>query len=92
MAEEDPNEPNAGADPGGGDGTDWEAKYREAAECQWRYIRDVLTDRRPGSEWFWFVSEDGAPGELPIVEPWKCPYHNGRMMMEIIRRNPDVEV
>lgn len=26
----------------------------------------------------------------PIVEPWKCPYHNGRMCMEIIRRNLDV--
>lgn len=23
----------------------------------------------------------------PIVEPWKCPYHNGRMCMELIRRN-----
>lgn len=26
----------------------------------------------------------------PIVEPWKCPYHNGRMCMEIVRRNMDV--
>ncbi len=26
----------------------------------------------------------------PIVEPWKCPYHNGRMCMEIMRRNLDV--
>ncbi len=26
----------------------------------------------------------------PIVEPWKCPYHNGRMCMEIIRRDMDV--
>lgn len=25
----------------------------------------------------------------PIVEPWKCPYHNGRMCMEIMRRNVD---
>ncbi len=28
--------------------------------------------------------------KLTIVDPWKCPYHNGRMCMEIIRRNPDV--
>ena len=39
----------------------------------------------------------GVMGEIndnkikkPIVEPWKCPYHNGRMCMEIIRRNLDV--
>ena len=24
--------------------------------------------------------------EKPIVEEWKCPYHNGRMCMEIIKR------
>ena len=35
---------------------------------------------------------DGTPGKLPIVEPWKCPYHNGRMALEVLRRNPDIEV
>ena len=61
-------------------------KFREAYLSQWRYIRDVLSDRRPGSEWFWSVSEDGKPYEKPIVEPWKCPYHNGRMCLEILKR------
>ncbi len=63
-----------------------EERYREAYLSQWRYIRDVLIDRRIGSEWFWSVGEDGRPAEKPIVEPWKCPYHNGRMCLEIIRR------
>jgi len=34
----------------------------------------------------------GTPAHKPIVEPWKCPYHNGRMCMELMRRNPDVNV
>lgn len=65
--------------------------YRDAAVDIWHYINDVLVDTRPGSEWFWLVDEKGAPDQTrPIVEPWKCPYHNGRMCLEILRRNWDV--
>ena len=67
-----------------------EERYRQAALTQWRYIRDVLVDRRDGSEWYWYIREDGTPGELPIVEPWKCPYHNGRMALEVMRRDPQI--
>lgn len=64
--------------------------YRDAVRVQWRYIRDVLSDHRPGGEWYWWINEDGTPGQGPIVEPWKCPYHNGRMALEYIRRNPEI--
>ena len=64
-----------------------EAKFLDAAHSQWRYIRDVIADRRPGGEWFWCVREDGTPIEKPIVELWKCPYHNGRMAFEVIERS-----
>lgn len=60
--------------------------YLEAAEKIWHYIRCRLIDSREGSEWFWAVDETGKPFDKPIVEPWKCPYHNGRMCMEVIRR------
>ena len=63
-----------------------EQRYLDAAQSQWRYIRDVLSDKRPGSEWFWYANEDGTPGQKPIVEPWKCPYHNGRMALEAMKR------
>ncbi len=67
-----------------------EAKYLDAVRTQWAFIRDVLIDRRPGSEWFWYTQEDGTPGsDEPIVEPWKCPYHNGRMCMEFLRRTEE---
>lgn len=62
-------------------------EYRDAAEAIWRYIGEHLVDGRPGGEWFWDVDESGRPSSRkPIVEPWKCPYHNGRMCLELMRR------
>ena len=61
-------------------------EYLEAAEDIWGYIKEYLLDKRNGSEWYWAVDAEGKPLEKPIVEPWKCPYHNGRMCMEVIRR------
>ena len=66
-----------------------EKKFLQAAEDVWEYIRKYLVDPREGSEWFWCVEADGTPIHKPIVEPWKCPYHNGRMCMEVIRRMSD---
>lgn len=65
-----------------------EQRYLDAVRSQWKYIKGKIIDPREGSEWFWSVKEDGTPIEKPIVEPWKCPYHNGRMCLEVIRRNP----
>lgn len=74
-------------------GKSGEEKFAAAAADIWHYIEDKLVDKRPGGEWFWSVNAEGVPASRqPIVEPWKCPYHNGRMCMELIRRNPDVEV
>ena len=61
--------------------------YRQAVFSTWEFIRDYVVDPREGSEWFWKVNRDGSPVEgKPIVEPWKCPYHNGRMCLEVMRR------
>lgn len=65
-------------------------EYLQAAVDTWGFIKQYVIDKRSGSEWFWQVDENGRPDESkPIVEPWKCPYHNGRMCMEIIRRKID---
>lgn len=66
-----------------------EKKYLEEAEDIWRYIKDRLIDKRQGSEWFSELDKDGNPAAKPIVEPWKCPYHNGRMCFEVMRRLED---
>lgn len=60
-------------------------KYLEAAEDIWNYISNHLIDKRC-NEWYWALDENKKPLEKPIVEPWKCPYHNGRMCFEVIKR------
>ena len=66
-------------------------EYLEAAKAEWKFIKEHVVDKRPGSEWFWDVNRKGeSVDDKPIVEPWKCPYHNGRMCMEVIRRSSDV--
>lgn len=52
----------------------------------WRYIRTHLLDGGNG-EWFWSVRADGSVNrDDDKAGFWKCPYHNSRMCMELIRR------
>ena len=63
-------------------------EYLEAAQNTWKFIKEHVIDKRNGSEWYWEVDEEGKPyPNRPIVEPWKCPYHNGRMCLEVIKRS-----
>lgn len=61
-------------------------EYLDAAYDTWEFIKDHIVDKRGGSEWYWKVNEDLTVPAMLIVEPWKCPYHNGRMCLEIIKR------
>ena len=64
--------------------------FKQAAINVWQYIKTYLIDPREGSEWYWKLNDKNEPNkEYPIVEPWKCPYHNGRMCFEVIRRKID---
>ncbi len=62
--------------------------FLEGARSEWEFIRDNVVDKREGSEWFYAVAKDGTPDpeKRAIVEPWKCPYHNGRMCLEVLKR------
>lgn len=65
-------------------------EYLLAVQAIWDFIKSYFIDKRAGSEWLHAVDIQGKAIEgLPIVEPWKCPYHNGRMCLEIIRRMKD---
>ncbi len=60
--------------------------FVEAANKQWNFIKEYVWDKRGGSEWYGIVDKNGVPNtKVPIVEPWKCPYHNGRMCLEVMR-------
>jgi mannobiose 2-epimerase len=64
--------------------------FREAAVRCWRFIQDHVVDREHG-EWFWCIRPDGTPDPAqPKVSFWKCPYHNGRCCLEIIKRIYDL--
>jgi len=61
--------------------------FLDAAESVWRFVSSFLIDRDHG-EWRWRVARDGSPiPGLPKVEPWKCPYHNGRAALEVLSRS-----
>ncbi len=62
--------------------------FLEAAESVWEYIKSDVIDKRPGGEWYSEVAFDHKPHDFKeIVGPWKCPYHNGRMCLELISRS-----
>ena len=65
-----------------------DAETRAHIDAGWAYIREHLIDPREGSEWYWCLDEHNAPVRKPLVEPWKCPYHNGRMCLELMKRLP----
>lgn len=55
----------------------------------WTFITDCLIDRETG-EWFWSLTPEGVPLRAEDKAGfWKCPYHNGRMCLEIIERLPE---
>ena len=56
----------------------------------WTFIQQHILDQQHG-EWFWGVDENGLvmQGE-DKVGLWKCPYHNARACLELLRRTGEV--
>lgn len=64
---------------------DDEVALQKAFRC-WEFIKRHLIDYKNG-EWHWSVRADGTVNTADDKAGfWKCPYHNGRMCMEIIER------
>ena len=61
-------------------------KYLHYAKKNWQFIKKHMIDRKHG-EWTWRVTQthDRVNSE-DKAGPWKCPYHNGRAMMELVKR------
>ena len=57
-----------------------------AIRC-WEYIKANLI--APDGEWYWSIDAEGHPNTRDDRAGfWKCPYHNGRMCMEILPIQP----
>jgi mannobiose 2-epimerase len=63
-----------------------ESYLKKSLDC-WTYIKQHFVDPKNGG-WFSYVSESGVPGG-DKGGYWICPYHNGRMCMEVIERLSD---
>ncbi len=75
-----------------------DSKYWEDLKLSWNFVNKYVIDHE-GGEWFTKINRLGKPYLLEPeddpspyyrndwkVDPWKCPYHNGRTMMELMRR------
>jgi mannobiose 2-epimerase len=62
-----------------------EEKFFDHSINAWQYIKNNLL--HPKGEWIWGIGSDGKPmaGE-DKAGLWKCPYHNSRACLEIIKR------
>lgn len=59
--------------------------FLKASLDSWRFTKEHIIDKQNG-EWFWGVKEDYSVMNEDKVGLWKCPYHNSRACIEIMRR------
>lgn len=61
-------------------------EYLEMSEQVWEYVQSYVVDKKTG-EWIEDISPDNSiKPDQALAHPWKCPYHNGRMCIEMINR------
>lgn len=67
-------------------------EHLDAALRAWEFIDAKIIDHVHG-EWFALLNRDGEVlPDYPVhpeshkIGPWKCPYHNARACMEVLRR------
>lgn len=59
--------------------------YLEIVLKNWDFVKSHLLDKQNG-EWFWGVYADYSLIQKDKVGFWKCPYHNSRACIELIKR------
>lgn len=61
-----------------------ERDYLDATEKLWRLLKTQF-GAGGSSEWTWYARDAGRPLQVKAGQ-WKCPYHNGRAMIELDER------
>ncbi len=51
----------------------------------WHFVEKHILDKKNG-EWFWGIRENNSIMDEDKAGLWKCPYHNGRACIELIKR------
>jgi mannobiose 2-epimerase len=59
-------------------------KYLHYSLNSWEFVKHYLKDDK--GEWFWGVYGDHSIMQKEKAGFWKCPYHNSRACIELIRR------
>lgn len=59
-------------------------EYKDAVVRLLKYIRGHFVDIRSG-EWFNELDKHDVPVRKELAGQWKCPYHNGRMWLELMK-------
>ena len=60
-------------------------KFIAAAGKAWDFIKEHM--RHPSGEWWWLVNSRYEPDESQdLAGEWKCPYHNTRCCIEVMKR------
>ncbi|WP_443749271.1 AGE family epimerase/isomerase [Asticcacaulis solisilvae] len=61
-----------------------EPRYLDAAAGLWEYLK-AQYKAGSGGEWTWYGADAVRP-PVGLAGQWKCPYHNGRAMIELDHR------
>ena len=59
--------------------------YLDSSVASWQFVQRHIHDKQNG-EWHWGIKENYTPMPEDKVGIWKCPYHNSRACIEIIKR------
>lgn len=62
-------------------------KYFDIANTNWQFVKKYILDTKNG-EWIWGINADYSAIEKDKAGFWKCPYHNSRACLELIKRLP----
>ncbi|SFU47335.1 mannobiose 2-epimerase [Pustulibacterium marinum] len=59
--------------------------YLDVVYKNWSFVKQYILDNKYG-EWFWGVDDKYNYIEKDKAGFWKCPYHNARACMELMKR------
>lgn len=60
-------------------------KYLQMSLHSWEFVKNHIKDKENG-EWFWGINRDYTILQKDKAGFWKCPYHNSRACIELVKR------